>query len=101
MVIVDGYPVPNSLGIRPEQHGTRHAYNKGCRCKLCTEIATITHQRQIEDNRKKSIPNHVHGTANGYRYWSCRCTPCTRAHTADCKAFHDRRKNRLEETDNE
>lgn len=30
----------------------------------------------------KPIPDHVHGSANGYENYGCRCVPCTQAKVA-------------------
>jgi hypothetical protein len=42
---------------------------------------------------EKGVPDHVHGTANGYSYWRCRCQKCL---SAKAKKEWDYRESRIE-----
>lgn len=42
----------------------------------------------------KPIPDHVHGTTNGYNYWGCRCGPCGDAASAARDASRARAKEK-------
>lgn len=60
-----------------------------CReCKNDSSVRSATKQRAYYKERRINvngrlvsidIPHHLHGTATGYTYYSCRCDLCTRA----------------------
>lgn len=77
------------LPLGDERHGTRNAYNMGCRCPMCREI----HRRygsslygpeekkakQKEKQEQMEAPNDPrHGTTTGYAR-GCRCERCIAA----------------------
>lgn len=63
------------------KHGASQ-YRAGCRCEVCRDGHRIHQQRLREAARWKEIPESVHGTANGYGYWDCRCEFCRAAKRA-------------------
>lgn len=63
-------------------HGTTTKYGSGCRCDECkaAQSAYAKKRREQKQAWPVSIPEHVHGTKNGYTGHSCRCDPCRDAH---------------------
>lgn len=61
----------------PPVLGRRHYRTPVCRCTGCYPA-----QRRAR-LRAAPTPDHVHGSATGYRDYGCRCRPCTAAVAAD------------------
>lgn len=40
--------------------------------------------------RRGPVPDHVHGTANGYGNYGCRCPDCREAHRRKMKNYRKR-----------
>jgi hypothetical protein len=59
-----------------ERHGTERGYAAGCRLDCCrvahTQYTKMTKVKRIA----RGIPERVHGTANGYNNYECRCDAC-------------------------
>lgn len=69
-------------------HGTAARYNAGCRCPDCRGAYSKYHwarqweragRRRLVDGRLVATEAAVHGSANTYTNWMCRCEPCTTA----------------------
>lgn len=73
----------------------RSTYTEGCRCKRCKKAAAFYQRQRRQANADGGhVPDHVHGSANGYTYWGCRCIACMDAYGARMREFYDRRKER-------
>lgn len=98
-------------GRREFEHGTTSRYRQGCRCDDCRAAKTREQRKWRADNpekvyrgakalrdRKRAdpslIPEHVHGTENGYGNYKCRCDECTRAWSAASIARYRRRREK-------
>lgn len=59
-----------------ERHGSERGYSAGCRQFCCkrahAEFNAIRKQIRIA----RGIPEHAHGTTNGYSNYDCRCDAC-------------------------
>lgn len=65
--------------VVPIIHGEARGYDKGCRCDEC-KAAYRERAREAKERRKsRPIPEHVHGTWNGYANYDCRCSRCLAA----------------------
>lgn len=68
------------------KHGDLSMYQiLKCRCSACRQ-ANRDASRVSRENAKKHperMPEHAHGTVNGYNYWCCRCKSCLDAHSRD------------------
>lgn len=72
-------------------HGTIYAYRKGCRCGKCKTANYRANKRWRDRQANQPVPEHVHGSLNGYKVYGCRCDPCkARKKRADQEA-RDRR----------
>jgi len=60
-------------------HGTRANYNAGCRCPSCRSANASYFWDLRERNRGLEVPEHVHGSINGYVNYCCRCELCKAA----------------------
>ena len=71
----------------------RSTYNEGCRCERCkSAAASYQRQRRQANAGGGLVPEHAHGSANGYTYWGCRCIACGDAYGAKMREFYSRRK---------
>lgn len=81
-------------------HGEAKSYDKGCRCDECKE-AFRERAREAKGRRlSRPIPEHVHGTWNGYSNYNCRCPRCLAACQAkypDSAAYRQANRARLNE----
>jgi hypothetical protein len=58
------------------RHGSENGYSAGCR-QFCCRLAHTQYNAERKRIRKANgIPEHVHGTPNGYVNFDCRCGPC-------------------------
>lgn len=93
------------------RHPSRHAWNEGCRCDLCSAwdrkrraraaraevraLALASASATARANRVALAATHPevvpHGTANGYNNWGCRCDACRIAKAAEGVAIRARR----------
>jgi len=71
----------------PILHGKQSGYNRGCRCEECMQANRENHYAWVAKVHSRPIPEHVHGSVNGYGNYGCRCRPCTDAHVAKCKVY--------------
>lgn len=55
--------------------------NKGCRCDICRAANRAASAAFRERHASEPVPDHVHGTENGYCNYRCSCERCRRAHT--------------------
>lgn len=79
---------------REYEHGQHQRYSAGCRCDLCRGAwATRARERRAKA-KTEPTPEKVHGTVNGYSFWSCRCAECSEA---AAKAYRANRHPDLEE----
>jgi hypothetical protein len=69
------------------RHGTRHAYNQGCRCQACT-AANTTYKRQWKARHDGVPPDVTHGIPSTYINYDCRCRPCTDAQNARVRQWY-------------
>lgn len=81
MALLEGYL---QYRERTYPHGRIAGYRQGCRCESCTNIHRVNFLRQ---KTSRALRQHeaTHGRASTYLNWSCRCTPCTEAHSAYLK----------------
>jgi hypothetical protein len=64
------------IGESDPRHGTERGYSAGCR-QFCCKRAHAEYNAQRKVTRKeKGIPDHVHGSRNGYVNFDCRCDAC-------------------------
>jgi hypothetical protein len=73
------------------RHGSERGYAAGCRQDCCR----LPHRRYTRIKKAeriaKGVPEHVHGTANGYNNYGCRCDLCQ---VAAVKSVAQRKKKR-------
>ena len=63
-------------------HGTRYAYEMGCRCDLCRNVWNEYHRaaRNRRAERLDVVADRLqHGAISTYRNHGCRCAPCVEA----------------------
>lgn len=81
-------------------HGTEAGYGRGCRCDRCRNYHNTFRRERIArlraylvevDDRLVTTLDVPHGDYVTYRTYSCRCEPCTEAHTAHGRAYRSRR----------
>jgi hypothetical protein len=85
----------NFRGRAPVQPcGTVAAYRRHLRhreepCEPCkqAERDKMRQKRDYWKDNQDKIPAKVHGTVEGYRYYSCRCQGCSKAASDDHKAY--------------
>jgi hypothetical protein len=73
------------------RHGTRYAYNRGCRCDDCRKAST-EHGIVFRSKSFLMEGDERHGTENGYVNYSCRCDKCSDSHRKAMAAAYSRRK---------
>lgn len=82
------------------EHGTPSGYRHGCRCDEC-KAANREQQQAARDRRlNRPIPEHVHGTWNGYANYNCRCDRCLdacRARYPEAAAYREVNRDKLNE----
>lgn len=61
-------------------------YRKGCRCDECKQAERERWQRSRDRRRNGPVPEHVHGTWNGYSNYGCKCLDCLEA----CRAQYEK-----------
>lgn len=88
------YPRP----LKDIPHGSHNCYvTRGCRCGLCME-GNAAYQRDGNRSRHRRMVageiSPVHGRADTYRNYMCRCAPCLAAHMVQCRATAAKRKAR-------
>ena len=68
-------------------HASRRTYYAGCRCQMCVD-AHAYYKRAMRKQRRerlaREVPDHVHGTVNGYNNYNCRCDRCMTAYSEFC-----------------
>lgn len=58
------------------RHGTERGYCAGCR-ESCCRVAHARYNAVKKAERiARGVPDHVHGTPNGYANYACRCDAC-------------------------
>ncbi|MER7813858.1 hypothetical protein [Streptomyces sp. NPDC096153] len=80
-------------------HGDYRTYIKGCRCDDCREDHRA-HHAELRAARAKdpaAADRAGHGKTSTYKNYGCRCAACSKANTANVKAFRARRRARLSE----
>lgn len=60
-------------------HGEPRGYNRGCRCEKCVTAIRAYWKAKQRRLRSSEIPEHIHGTVNGYSNYGCRCDQCLAA----------------------
>ncbi|MCV7377547.1 hypothetical protein H7K38_02615 [Mycobacterium alsense] len=65
-----------AIPLLPEDHGLARTYDKGCRCDDCVAAYRKRCKEAKERRKRRPIPEHVHGTWNGYANYDCRCARC-------------------------
>lgn len=63
----------------PYPHGENRGWWRGCRCVECVTAIRAHWKKKRDEIREKPIPDHVHGTVNGYNNFMCRCELCLAA----------------------
>lgn len=58
------------------RHHSEKGYSAGCRLQCCKDAHTAYNRLMKIARIARGIPDHAHGTANGYNNYNCRCTPC-------------------------
>ena len=65
-----------SLRDDDPRHGSNRGYQAGCR-KFCCRLAHAAYNAERKMARgAQGVPEHVHGTRNGYVNYSCHCDRC-------------------------
>lgn len=80
------------------RHGTPTAYRYGCRCDVCRDSYREQSRKARERRLSRPIPDHVHGTWNGYSNYSCRCELCLEAcrqRYPDAAAYREVNRERI------
>ena len=85
-----------SKGIRgTREHPSHSAYVGGCRCDGCRAAHTQYCIERREIRAQKLAAGELtapHGSVSTYINLRCRCAPCTVAHTARMRRYHERRR---------
>lgn len=94
---VAGPPLPPKPKRNPPEHGSATMYGyHGCRCPECRRGNLLRKQESDRRRASRPVPDHVHGTENGYTNYSCRCRRCKDNWAAVCRARYLKSKeNRL------
>lgn len=71
---------------------SRSCYMRGCREPGCRAENTLAMQTNRLLAADRPVPEHVHGTHNGYAYWGCRCDACRTAKARHNREYRARRK---------
>lgn len=82
----------------PIKHGTPMGYLRGCRCSECKEANRESRRKARERRLNRPIPEHVHGTWNGYANYNCRCMECLnacRARYVDDAAYRKQNREKI------
>jgi hypothetical protein len=92
-------PKPTRRPGRPpvdHGHGDYRTYKKGCRCAACRDAHRnyCAGQRSVRKQEPSSADRAGHGKPSTYKNHGCRCTPCSKANTADVAAYRARRRER-------
>lgn len=58
------------------RHHTEKGYSAGCRQQCCKDAHTKYNRAMKVARIARGIPEHAHGTHNGYNNYDCRCTKC-------------------------
>lgn len=66
--------------VHIKAHNASTYGNHKCRCRECRSDAVRKHKAWC-DRMRRNVPEHVHGSENGYTNYRCRCAPCTKANT--------------------
>jgi len=84
--------LPKGRAFIAIKHGRIYSYFKlRCRCPECRAVAMVATKKYKANRIKRGVPDHVHGTPNGYHNYDCRCQPCTKAYSAYKRAQKLRR----------
>lgn len=75
MSVTEGH-LGRYLSSTDERHGTERGYAAGCRQECCREAHRVYAARKKSERIARGIPEHVHGTSNGYNNYSCTCDRC-------------------------
>jgi hypothetical protein len=59
-----------------QRHGSERGYAAGCRLDCCRTAHTQYTKEMKVKRIARGVPEHLHGTANAYNNYNCRCTPC-------------------------
>lgn len=68
--------VPRHVADDDPRHGLERGYAAGCRKPCCREAHRIYSQHKKEERIARGVPDHVHGTRNGYNNYGCHCDKC-------------------------
>ena len=58
------------------RHGLDIGYQAGCRQECCRDAHRVYNARKKAERIARGIPEQLHGTANCYNNYACRCTKC-------------------------
>jgi hypothetical protein len=73
------------------RHGGPHAYETGCRCRICVESWNARHRAARARRaaaRPEANPALAHGTRSTYVNHGCRCDPASRRSAVRTRAGH-------------
>ena len=73
------------------RHNTENGYQAGCRQECCRVAHRLYAAERKRARIAAGIPDVIHGTANGYTNWDCRCDRCQ---VAALKAKHRQKSKR-------
>lgn len=99
MTKLDTYTTPGGKTVEVP-HGTAKGYNYGCRCDDCKEANRDRYREAKRRRLARPVPDHVHGSWNGYSNYGCRCSECLVAcqrRYPDAQAYREANRDRLNE----
>lgn len=81
-------------------HDVKRSDSGKLRCRDCDRARDRSYSdlpaarvRRKEQRLAKPVPDHVHGSDNGYTHYDCRCNPCTEAHRAFRRDYYARNES--------
>lgn len=89
------------------KHGTAGGYRYyRCPCAACLQANREDNRARQQARRDRRVmvdgrlvapvPPEMHGNANTYQSWCCRCADCTEAHRQRCIVWRERARQRTE-----
>jgi hypothetical protein len=105
MGLVDFRPMAGRTvkeGWVPDKHGVYTSYNRGCRCRACTDAGVRRANAQVKQRmlRRVLVDGHLvypdpppgHGKRITYFMYGCRCDSCREAAMEYQRAYRARKR---------